>query len=114
MEHDAASFGNKMMWWPVVVVPTAIPAGVGAVASRHVAKTVLPFVSAAIVVNGLQGTYLHLRRREAAARRLDPLQHRGRAADEHKHGICHEACGVQMHTGAVMRTTATHQRRWPI
>jgi hypothetical protein len=61
MEHDAASFGNKMMWWPVVVVPTAIPAGVAAVASHRAAKTVLPFVSAAIVVNGLQGTYLHLR-----------------------------------------------------
>ncbi|MGH8962173.1 MAG: hypothetical protein ACRDWT_13460 [Jatrophihabitantaceae bacterium] len=61
MEHDAASFGNKMMWWPVVVIPTAIPAGVAAVASRRAAKTVLPFVSAAIVVNGLQGTYLHLR-----------------------------------------------------
>jgi len=61
MEHDAASFGNKMMWWPVVVIPTAIPAGVAAVASRRAAKTVLPFVSAAIVANGLQGTYLHLR-----------------------------------------------------
>ena len=61
LEHDAASFGNKMMWWPVVVVPTAIPAGVAAVASRRAAKTVLPFVSALIVANGLQGTYLHLR-----------------------------------------------------
>ena len=61
LEHDAASFGNKMMWWPVVVVPTAIPAGVAAVASRRAAKTVLPFVSTLIVVNGLQGTYLHLR-----------------------------------------------------
>ena len=61
MEHDAASFGNKMMWWPVVVIPTAIPAGVASVASRRVAKTALPLVSAAIVANGLQGTYLHLR-----------------------------------------------------
>jgi hypothetical protein len=61
LEHDAASFGNKMMWWPVAVVPTAIPAGIAAVASHRAAKTVLPFVSAAIVVNGLQGTYLHLR-----------------------------------------------------
>ena len=61
LEHDGASFGNKMMWWPVVVMPTAIPAGVAAVVSRRAAKTVLPFVSAAIVANGLQGTYLHLR-----------------------------------------------------
>jgi hypothetical protein len=59
--HDGASFGNRMMWWPVVVVPTAIPAGVAAVFSRRAARTVLPAASAAIVINGLQGTYLHWR-----------------------------------------------------
>jgi len=61
LSHDGASFGNKMMWWPVVVVPTAFPAGVAAVFSRRAAHTVLPLASAAIVVNGLQGTYLHWR-----------------------------------------------------
>jgi hypothetical protein len=59
--HDGASFGNKMMWWPVVVVPTAIPAGVAAVFSEKAARTVLPLASAAIVANGVQGTYLHWR-----------------------------------------------------
>ena len=33
LSHDGASFGNKMMWWPIVVVPTAIPAGVASVFS---------------------------------------------------------------------------------
>lgn len=61
LSHDGASFGNKMMWWPIVVVPTAIPAGVAAVLSRRAAHTVLPLASTAIVANGLQGTYLHLR-----------------------------------------------------
>jgi hypothetical protein len=61
MEHDGASFGNKMMWWPMVVVPSAIPAGIAAVFSRRAAHTVLPLASAAIVANGLQGTYLHWR-----------------------------------------------------
>jgi hypothetical protein len=61
LSHDGASFGNKMMWWPVVVVPSAIPAGAAAVFSRRAAKTVLPVTSAAIVLNGLQGTYLHWR-----------------------------------------------------
>jgi hypothetical protein len=61
LSHDGASFGNKMMWWPIVVVPTAIPAGIAGVASRKAAKTVLPLSCAAIVVNGLQGTYLHWR-----------------------------------------------------
>ena len=61
LSHDKASFGNRMMWWPVVVVPTAIPAGVAAVFSARAAHTVLPLASAAIVANGLQGTYLHWR-----------------------------------------------------
>ena len=61
LSHDGASFGNKMMWWPIVVVPTAIPAGIASVFSRRAAHTVLPLASAAIVINGLQGTYLHWR-----------------------------------------------------
>ena len=61
LSHDKASFGNRMMWWPVAIVPAAIPAGVAAVFSRRAAKTVLPLASAAIVANGVQGTYLHWR-----------------------------------------------------
>jgi hypothetical protein len=61
LSHDGASFGNKMMWWPIVIVPTAVPAGIASVFSARVAHTVLPLASAAIVANGLQGTYLHLR-----------------------------------------------------
>lgn len=60
-EHDGASFGNKMMWWPIAIVPMMIPAGVAAVVSRRAAKTVLPAASALVVANGLQGTYLHWR-----------------------------------------------------
>lgn len=60
-EHDGASFGNKMMWWPIVVIPTVIPAGIAAVFSRRAAKTVLPVASAMVVANGLQGTFLHWR-----------------------------------------------------
>jgi hypothetical protein len=61
LSHDGASFGNRLMWWPVVIVPVAIPAGVAGVFSRRAARTVLPLASAAIVANGLQGTYLHWR-----------------------------------------------------
>ncbi len=60
-EHDGASFGNKMMWLPIVIVPTAIPAGIAAVFSRRVAKTVLPAFSALIVANGLHGMFFHWR-----------------------------------------------------
>ncbi|SDO36688.1 hypothetical protein SAMN04515671_0713 [Nakamurella panacisegetis] len=61
LSHDGASFGNKMMWWPVVIIPAAVPAGIAAVFSARAARTVLPIASAAIVINGLQGTYLHWR-----------------------------------------------------
>lgn len=61
LEHDSASFGNKTMWWPIFVLPTAIPASIAAVFSRRAAHTVLPLSSAIIVANGLQGTYLHVR-----------------------------------------------------
>ena len=59
--HDSASFGNKMMWVPIVVMPLVVPAGIAAVVSRRAAKTVLPAASALVVANGLQGFYLHCR-----------------------------------------------------
>lgn len=61
LEHDSASFGNNMMWWPVVLAPIGSIAAFGGVFSRRIAKTALPVASAAIVANGIQGTYLHAR-----------------------------------------------------
>jgi hypothetical protein len=61
LAHDGASFGNKLMWWPLAIVPAAVPAGVAGAFSRKAAHTVLPVASAVIVANGLQGTWLHWR-----------------------------------------------------
>lgn len=61
LEHDKASFGNPWMWAPVALGPVGAAAGIAGVFSRRMAKTALPLASAAIVANGLQGTYLHLR-----------------------------------------------------
>ena len=61
LEHDRASFGNRMMWLPVALAPAVAAAGVGAVFSRRVAKTVLPATSALVIANGIQGTVLHVR-----------------------------------------------------
>jgi hypothetical protein len=61
LEHDRASFGNKMMWLPVMLGPVGAAAGVAGFVSKRAAKTALPIASLAIVVNGLQGTYLHVR-----------------------------------------------------
>ena len=60
-EHDKASFGNTMMWWPVCLTPVAAAAGVAGFVSERAAHTVLPATSALVVANGLQGTYLHAR-----------------------------------------------------
>ncbi|HEY2674894.1 MAG TPA: hypothetical protein VGJ07_31565 [Rugosimonospora sp.] len=61
LEHDRASFGNRMMWVPVALGPIGALAGVAGVVSRRAAKTALPLASLAIVANGVQGTYLHVR-----------------------------------------------------
>ena len=61
LEHDRASFGNKMMWWPVALGPVGAAAGIAGFRSNKAARTVLPIASAMIVANGLQGTYLHVR-----------------------------------------------------
>jgi hypothetical protein len=60
-EHDKASFGNRLMWLPVAIGPVGAAAGVAGFLSPRAAHTALPVTSAAIVVNGLQGTYLHAR-----------------------------------------------------
>jgi hypothetical protein len=60
-EHDRASFGNRLMWLPVALGPVGAAAGVAGFFSERMAHTALPVASAAIVANGVQGTYLHAR-----------------------------------------------------
>ncbi|MCA6096602.1 hypothetical protein LE181_31130 [Streptomyces sp. SCA3-4] len=61
LEHDRAGFGNRVMWWPVLLGPVGLAAGVAGFADERAARTALPLASAAIAANGLQGTYLHVR-----------------------------------------------------
>ncbi len=61
LEHDRASFGNRMMWVPVALGPVGAIAGVAGFFSRRAAKTALPLAALALVANGVQGTYLHVR-----------------------------------------------------
>ena len=61
LEHDRASFSNRMMWLPVALTPGIAAAAAAGVMSRRAAKTVLPMTSAMVLVNSLQGQYLHLR-----------------------------------------------------
>jgi hypothetical protein len=61
VEHYRASFGNKVMWSPIIVTPPVIIAGIGGVYSKRWAKTALPVTSAIYMLNGLAGEYFHAR-----------------------------------------------------
>ncbi|MHB1583019.1 MAG: hypothetical protein ACYCU7_00515 [Acidimicrobiales bacterium] len=61
LEHDRASFANRMMWLPVARTPAIAGAGLAGVFSKRLAKTALPLDSALVLANSLQGQYLHLR-----------------------------------------------------
>ncbi|MGZ4510037.1 MAG: hypothetical protein ACXVX4_01505 [Mycobacterium sp.] len=61
IEHYKASFGNKLMWSPIVVTPPVVVAGIGGVFSRRWAKVWLPITAGIYTANGLLGEYLHAR-----------------------------------------------------
>jgi hypothetical protein len=61
LEHDRASFGNRMMWCPIAITPLVSIAGLFGVFSKRWAKTALPLASAVLLANSVQGTYLHVR-----------------------------------------------------
>jgi hypothetical protein len=60
-EHYRASFGNKMMWSPIVVTPPVVIAGIAGIYSRRWAKTALPIAAAVYAADGLIGEYYHAR-----------------------------------------------------
>ena len=60
-EHYKGSFGNKLMWSPIIVTPPLVAAGIAGVFSKRAAKTVLPLASAVYVLTGLVGTGMHIR-----------------------------------------------------
>lgn len=61
LEHYKASFGNKVMWSPILVTPPLVVAGIGGVFSKRWAKTALPVASVIFALNGLAGEYFHAR-----------------------------------------------------
>jgi hypothetical protein len=61
LEHYKGSFGDIWMWSPIVTSPLVSAAGVAGMRSSRAARTVLPAMGALYAVNGLIGTYTHLR-----------------------------------------------------
>lgn len=59
LEHYRASFGNKVMWSPVLVAPPVVVSGIAGVFSRRWAKTALPLSSAVYLLDGLAGEFFH-------------------------------------------------------
>lgn len=59
IEHYKASFGNKVMWTPIIVTPPLVIAGIGGVFSKRWAKTALPVTAGIYALNGLAGEYFH-------------------------------------------------------
>jgi len=61
LEHYKGSFGDKWMWAPIAVTPPLTAAGIAGFYSERAARTWLPAVSALYTLNGLIGTWTHLR-----------------------------------------------------
>ncbi|MGH9101380.1 MAG: hypothetical protein ACRDYD_00115 [Acidimicrobiales bacterium] len=61
IEHYRASFGNKMMWTPIIVTPPVVAAGIAGIFSRRWAKTALPVTALVYTLDGLVGEYFHAR-----------------------------------------------------
>ena len=61
LEHYKGSFGDKWMWAPIAVTPPLTAAGLAGFYSERAARTWLPAVSAVYALNGVIGTWTHVR-----------------------------------------------------
>jgi hypothetical protein len=60
-EHYRGSFGDPWMWTPVALSPPLAAAGVAGMRSERAARTVVPALGALYCLDGLIGTYTHVR-----------------------------------------------------
>ena len=60
-EHYRGSYGNRLMYTPVVLSGAMTVAGIWGACSRWAARTVLRWVSAVTLFDGLAGFYFHVR-----------------------------------------------------
>lgn len=59
--HYKNNFRYKAQWTPVILTPLLMAAAIGSIKSPKVARTWLPLLSAAAIVDGGVGFYYHLR-----------------------------------------------------
>ena len=61
LEHTKGSFGDRWMWTPIWLTPPLTAAGIAGYYSERAARTWLPAVSALYALDGVIGTWTHLR-----------------------------------------------------
>lgn len=59
--HYKNNFRYKAQWTPILLTPLLFVAGIGAIWSRTIARTLLPFVSLLALLDGAVGTFYHVR-----------------------------------------------------
>ena len=59
--HYQNNFSYRIQWTPIITTPILMAAGFGAIWSRMIARTFLPFASALAVINGCVGFFFHAR-----------------------------------------------------
>jgi len=59
--HYKNNFSYKVQWTPILLTPIICIAGIGAVWSRKIARTLLPVVSLLAIINGTIGSFYHVR-----------------------------------------------------
>ncbi|OLV16198.1 hypothetical protein [Deinococcus marmoris] len=60
-EHYKGSFGNRVMWSPIIVTPPLVIAGIAGIFSARAAKTALPAASLLYMLTGAVGLVMHIR-----------------------------------------------------
>jgi hypothetical protein len=59
--HYKDNFKYRVQWSPLVLTPIMIFTCLGAIKSKKIANRMLPVVSALLMLNGMVGTYYHIR-----------------------------------------------------
>jgi hypothetical protein len=59
--HYKNNFQYKAQWTPILLTPVLFAAGIGAIPSKVIARTMLPVVSILALVDGMIGTFYHVR-----------------------------------------------------
>src|SRR6185312_2013014 len=59
--HYKNNFRYKAQWTPILLTPLLFAAGIGAIPSKVIARTLLPIVSILALLDGAVGTFYHVR-----------------------------------------------------